>query len=202
MDAILYRWWDADGNLLYVGKSVSVFARITAHRRNSAFFREAAAMTLERFDFPESLSAAEVAAIRKEMPLYNVQHSTRSGGDNARTITIIDGPLPAIPSQDLGAGYWTPADPSSIQWGDLIRCMTKAGVVEVQGLVDDTYSDEEEDGFDGWVVITDDGLTAEVSEVDFLGLYDLYRWTCASPEDPYREHALDAYYDRVKSEVA
>ena len=39
---VLYRWWDADGRLLYVGKSLSLLSRISSHKNSSAFFDKAA----------------------------------------------------------------------------------------------------------------------------------------------------------------
>lgn len=72
---ILYRWWDSEGNLLYIGKSVSVLARISSHSRYSKFFDEAASMTIERFPDEIALGFAEVAAIRAERPPYNIVHN-------------------------------------------------------------------------------------------------------------------------------
>lgn len=72
---ILYRWWDAEGNLLYIGKSTSVLARISSHSRYSSFFDEAASMTIERFPDEITLGFAEVEAIRAERPPYNVVHN-------------------------------------------------------------------------------------------------------------------------------
>lgn len=72
---ILYRWWDADGKLLYIGKSIAVFGRIEQHRRNSKFFDEAASMTMERFPDEATLGLAEIEAIRTERPPYNVAHN-------------------------------------------------------------------------------------------------------------------------------
>lgn len=203
MDAILYRWWDADGKLLYVGKSVSLYARIAAHRRKSEFFREAATMTLERFASPEDLSKAEITAIRAERPAYNVQHSIGPGGDTGRTITVLDGPAPEAESPQNGVGYWTPAHLDSIKWGDIIRCVASDGDVEFQGLVDDNYGPEDDDDeFGGWVVITDSGDVVTVSDLELDGFFDTYRWVCADPDDPYRAHVLDAYFDRIKEAVA
>jgi len=72
---ILYRWWDADDRLLYVGKSISLFARIESHRNRSRFFDEATKMTIERYPDQLSLAEAEVRAIRSERPPYNVAHN-------------------------------------------------------------------------------------------------------------------------------
>lgn len=72
---ILYRWWDADDNLLYVGKSTSVLARIGSHKRYSSFFDRAVKMTMERYPDQLSLAEAEVRAIRAEHPPYNIVHN-------------------------------------------------------------------------------------------------------------------------------
>lgn len=72
---ILYRWWDADDNLLYVGKSTSVLARIGSHKRYSSFFDRAVKMTMERYPDEVSLGSAEIEAIRTERPPYNVVHN-------------------------------------------------------------------------------------------------------------------------------
>jgi predicted GIY-YIG superfamily endonuclease len=40
-DLVLYRFFDADGGLLYIGVSVNVWHRFTEHRRKSEFFPEA-----------------------------------------------------------------------------------------------------------------------------------------------------------------
>jgi len=72
---ILYRWWDASGNLLYVGKSIQLFGRIEQHRRNSKFFDDATSMTMERYPDEISLGIAEIEAIRTERPPYNVAHN-------------------------------------------------------------------------------------------------------------------------------
>lgn len=72
---ILYRWWDADGNLLYIGKSVSLMARIGSHKRRSSFFDRASVMTIERYPDEASLAAAEVQAIRAERPPHNIVHN-------------------------------------------------------------------------------------------------------------------------------
>jgi hypothetical protein len=72
---VLYRWWDADGKLLYIGKSIAVLGRIEQHRRNSKFFEEAASMTMERYPDETSLGLAEIEAIRTERPPYNIAHN-------------------------------------------------------------------------------------------------------------------------------
>lgn len=192
---ILYRWWDADGRLLYVGKSVSVFARIAAHRRDSAFFAEAATMTMERFETARDLGMAEVSAIRNERPLYNIVHSLGVDADRARKITVLDGPIPSL---DTNVGHWDAIEASAIRWTDLIRCTSLDGSVVVQGIVDDDFLGEEfgDQGDDGWYLLTDDGSeallwksTAELLAID--------RWVCAATDDSFRANILSGYIDSV-----
>lgn len=73
---VVYRIYDADGVLIYVGRSVSPFTRLTAHERTKLWFYLAASVTLEHFDSERDANVAERDAIANEQPLYNVMHST------------------------------------------------------------------------------------------------------------------------------
>lgn len=75
---VLYRFFAADGALLYVGKSVQAWARFGDHQRGSRFYREAAQVTLQRgFASEAELASAEVLAIRTEKPRFNNQHNAK-----------------------------------------------------------------------------------------------------------------------------
>ena len=75
-DLVLYRFFDADGGLLYVGIAVRFWTRFSEHRRRSGFFPEAATVTMQRgFASSAELLAAEAAAIREEKPRFNVVHN-------------------------------------------------------------------------------------------------------------------------------
>lgn len=71
---VLYRWWGS-GELLYVGISSSVLARITSHKLSAEWFDRADMMTVEHFSTRAECEAAEVKAIREEKPCYNIQHA-------------------------------------------------------------------------------------------------------------------------------
>lgn len=215
MEYILYRWWDSDGRLLYVGKSVSVFKRISEHRRGSAFFAEAAHMTLERFGSAELLNQAEINAIRAERPDYNKQYAIPFNAAKQRTITVLDGPPPAL---DTSLSHWSPASIDDISWGDIIRCVDSDGVVVVQGLVDDDVWDEyieeipisdiddEEPEFNpgphGWAVLTDEGEWQDVWHIDADGLWDLYKWVEVGAESELRSSIWRAYFDNIDAQIA
>jgi hypothetical protein len=71
----LYRHFDADGNLLYVGISLSVLHRLRRHRQKSAWFGRIVRITIERFATREIALAAEKAAIQVEHPRFNCVHT-------------------------------------------------------------------------------------------------------------------------------
>jgi excinuclease UvrABC nuclease subunit len=70
----LYRHFDADGNLLYIGVSLNAFARLAQHRDSSSWFSEIANVTFQAFETREAVLEAEASAIQAENPKYNVHH--------------------------------------------------------------------------------------------------------------------------------
>jgi predicted GIY-YIG superfamily endonuclease len=68
----LYRHYDAQGALLYVGIADDWQQRLRTHSRTAEWFPRAARLSLEYHPTRESAAAAELAAIRTEWPLYNV----------------------------------------------------------------------------------------------------------------------------------
>lgn len=156
---ILYRWWDEEGTLLYVGKSVSLFSRIASHRTSSPFFSNAAMMTLERFENADELSEAEVKAIRTEHPAYNVAHSIRGG--SPKKVVVAD-------PNSLTSSHWADVKSSEIRWGTIIRLLNDQGVV-VQGIVDDDLyecaeCEELDEDCKAWIVWADDGSIVELHD--------------------------------------
>ena len=80
----LYRHYDAEGALLYVGISRNPFARLDQHMSTSPWASEIASVALEWFDDRTAALNAERAAISKEIPLYNARRD--------------DGPMPVPPT--------------------------------------------------------------------------------------------------------
>jgi predicted GIY-YIG superfamily endonuclease len=72
---VLYRYFDADDNLLYVGITNSPLSRMSQHFRDKGWFAKAARTTYEHFASRPELEAAEVKAIQSEKPKYNIAHS-------------------------------------------------------------------------------------------------------------------------------
>jgi predicted GIY-YIG superfamily endonuclease len=70
----LYRYYDANGTLLYVGISNDALKRREEHRRSSWWFTQAARLTIEVMPTREAAQAAERDAIRAERPKHNRVH--------------------------------------------------------------------------------------------------------------------------------
>lgn len=68
---VLYRIFDSDGQLLYVGATTNPGVRFTQHAAGQPWWDDAANITLERFDTYEALIEEERQAIEAEDPRYN-----------------------------------------------------------------------------------------------------------------------------------
>lgn len=78
----LYRLYDADEALLYVGIAVDPPVRLRIHSGEKTWWPQVARHTVEWHPDRPSAEVAEVAAIVTEKPRYNVEHSTtRARGD-------------------------------------------------------------------------------------------------------------------------
>lgn len=81
----LYRHFDDQGTLLYVGISVEPTTRGRAHARHSAFMEFAVRQETEWLDSEEAAHAAEREAIANERPLFN-----KTGADPDRDRRLLD----------------------------------------------------------------------------------------------------------------
>jgi predicted GIY-YIG superfamily endonuclease len=72
MKTQLYRHFDSAGVLLYVGISLSTFARLRQHKDHSRWFEKVATVSIENFDTREKAMAAERKAIKTESPQFNI----------------------------------------------------------------------------------------------------------------------------------
>ena len=71
MDEVLYRFFDNQERLLYVGISSNWQQRLKQHYKDSEFHYEASKITLERYQTRQEVEAAEIRAIETENPIYN-----------------------------------------------------------------------------------------------------------------------------------
>lgn len=70
----LYRLFNADGKLLYVGIADDLHRRWVQHARSKAWWPEVAKKTADWHDSRGDAEKAEVKAIEEELPLYNLMH--------------------------------------------------------------------------------------------------------------------------------
>lgn len=73
MTCQLYRHFDAEGRLLYVGISLSAVERLKQHVARSGWSAEIASITVETHADREAAMKAEREAVERERPLYNKQ---------------------------------------------------------------------------------------------------------------------------------
>ena len=68
----VYRMWDKDGVLLYIGKSNKPLDRWKQHHRDKPWFEQATRFEYEPHEDEAAAYAAEREAIKTEHPLYNI----------------------------------------------------------------------------------------------------------------------------------
>ena len=72
MNTQLYRHFDSENKLLYVGISLSTFARLSQHKDHSEWFKKIARVSIEHFETRQDAMAAEKKAIKNEDPMFNI----------------------------------------------------------------------------------------------------------------------------------
>lgn len=71
----LYRFFDKYGELLYVGITMDLPARMGSHRREKPWWTDVAWIEIEHYDNRAAALDAEATAIKSEGPRYNVVHN-------------------------------------------------------------------------------------------------------------------------------
>lgn len=72
----LYRFYDARGTLLYIGRTAGIGIRVARHRYQKNWWPSVVRIDIEHYRDKASVIDAERVAIRREGPLYNVVHRT------------------------------------------------------------------------------------------------------------------------------
>jgi hypothetical protein len=91
MEQILYRFYDAKDNLLYVGISNHFYARASEHTKNSGWMKNAVRATFEHYADRQSVLSAERSAIINEAPLFNKKHNLDNLGVGDHFADIANG---------------------------------------------------------------------------------------------------------------
>ena len=105
----LYRYFDENDDLLYVGISKNPVSRIQQHATND-WIRRVRHIELEWFDTRSEALAAELIAIERERPEYNIagSYSPRKLRSSPPEVFAEKGPM--VPARE------TEADLAEIEW--------------------------------------------------------------------------------------
>lgn len=71
----IYRFYDRDGQLLYVGVTADIGGRWKTHSKTKPSWRQVASATIEHFDSRAEALEAEEVAIRAERPAWNITYN-------------------------------------------------------------------------------------------------------------------------------
>jgi len=71
----LYRFFDAEGSLLYVGITNALLTRLSSHERTKPWWADVTTVTVEHYEDRDSVLLAETAAIVLEGPAHNAMRS-------------------------------------------------------------------------------------------------------------------------------
>ncbi len=82
-ETALYRWYDEDSLLLYIGVSGNLSSRTKGHIKGSSWIDFAARSAIERHPNRAAALAAERTAIKTEGPLFNSQHNSPEARERA-----------------------------------------------------------------------------------------------------------------------
>jgi excinuclease UvrABC nuclease subunit len=86
----LYRFYDADDVLLYVGVTDSLTDRTSSHALASSWMEFAVRSTIERYKTRHDAEEMEVAAIRGERPLFNLAYNDDPESDRRLVDYLIE----------------------------------------------------------------------------------------------------------------
>lgn len=133
----LYRHFDKDGRLLYVGISLNAVARLGGHRASSQWFGDIARVDIEVFPDRKSVEEAERNAIRQEKPIWNKAHATKTPAERdaqRRAIAVERGRY----ATRLGREEADVLRPALEVWSARLRC-AEEGNCHVRILPDGRY---------------------------------------------------------------
>lgn len=145
----LYRYFDADDDLLYIGISIDPDGRLRAHRDNREPWVPAiATRTVEWLDSRSLALKAEEGAIKAERPRYNEKHNYDDAPFDPASWPKVAGfhKVPGIAElmrTEIGSGRWAPRQriPSlrtlGVAAGASMRVVSQASVLlQGEGLLD------------------------------------------------------------------
>jgi predicted GIY-YIG superfamily endonuclease len=128
VETALYRHFDSEGKLLYVGVSLSAVARLAQHRDNSHWYRRIANMTTEWHPNRDAALKAERHAVRTENPECNIMlketaaekafrlklEAAEQSRGKLLTRTVVFKPIYTLPQVAEALGYVTSHTPKRL----------------------------------------------------------------------------------------
>lgn len=120
----LYRHFDENGVLLYLGISISTMTRLRGHKSSSHWFNKIERIQIERFPTREEAERAEFQAIVNEKPLHNIRsiskgvdsmgfnETARALGIDPKTLRkwVKEGVCPVAPIAGIEPPVWRRID--------------------------------------------------------------------------------------------
>jgi predicted GIY-YIG superfamily endonuclease len=118
---VLYRFYSATGQLLYVGITMNPPQRFKAHRDSKDWWSEVSGITVENYSSREDLANAERRAIQVEHPLRNIVHTKSKPKHREPEPTAQEPERPTV--TDVAAGLF--ASSGSFDLGSLFNSRYK-----------------------------------------------------------------------------
>ena len=85
----MYRHFDKDDNLLYIGISINAVNRLRTHQTASGWYKSIHKIVIENYPSREELESAEIKAIQDENPKHNMcRYTGESGSFKGDGLTI------------------------------------------------------------------------------------------------------------------
>lgn len=97
----VYRAYDSDGSLLYVGIAKNWGSRWAQHAEHSPFFGEVARLEVRYVASREEALTVEADAIRTERPVWNKAHAPRRERRFRLLTSASGGPIGIVPAEWL-----------------------------------------------------------------------------------------------------
>lgn len=110
MKTALYRHFDADGQLLYVGISNDALRRLLQHKARAGWYQQIVRVDVQWLGSRELAIAAEADAIRRESPTWNIVHAGNAFRDRAVAIAASNFAIEHLGSARRDGNYFSPID--------------------------------------------------------------------------------------------
>ena len=107
----LYRHFDINDNLLYVGIALKPLSRLEAHKSSSSWIEDVANIKVKWFENRVTALIEEELAIKTESPKYNIAHNSGNSRNSITPYVVGDIVIAIVDIKDIVVvnGDWTNA---------------------------------------------------------------------------------------------